>query len=167
MVIAKEGFQDDEFKFPKGIIEDAGFLVDVSSTEKGECKGKFGSKVVADLDFDEVETSDYVAVVLVGGPGSKELVGNRSLERILNEATVRDLLIGAICFSPVILAKAGIINGRKATVFDVDGSNINVINEDGVYVDEDVVVDGKLVTANGPKAAKEFGEKLVGFLDGN
>ncbi|MEK7136703.1 MAG: DJ-1/PfpI family protein, partial [Patescibacteria group bacterium] len=83
---------------------------------------------------------------------------------------VRRFMLGAICIAPTILARAGVLRGKKATVWDPStGSGqvalptpSQVLRECGAqYTGEAVTVDGKIVTANGPAAAEEFGRRLA------
>jgi protease I len=67
------------------------------------------------------------------------------------------------------LAKAGVLKGKKATVWSssLDRGPVKILKENGViYEDKDVVQDGKIITANGPGAAEEFGQKLAEALTG-
>lgn len=165
IIIAKIGFRDEEFQIPFEYFKNKGIGVDVASTEKGECIGKFGGKAIANKSFEEVDINNYSGIVLIGGPGSKELVGNRLLEGIIHKAVENDLIIGAICYAPVILAVAGVLKGKKATVWNGDNRQSPVLEKHGVkFVDNTVVVDGRLVTGNGPNAAKGFAEEIAKLL---
>ncbi len=70
MVMAQNGFRDEEYEVPKSLFEKAGFEVVTASSEKGIAKGKLGAEVKVDLSFDEVNIRDYEAIVFVGGPGA-------------------------------------------------------------------------------------------------
>lgn len=73
--------------------------------------------------------------------------------------------LGAICIAPLILAKAGVLKGRKATVWDSGGEQIAILKAHGaVYTDQAVVIDGSVVTGNGPGAAGEFGRVFAGAV---
>jgi protease I len=64
----------------------------------------------------------------------------------------------------VILAKAGVLKDKKATVWtsSLDRGPVKILKENGAeFVNEKVVRDGKIITANGPAAATEFGEKIL------
>lgn len=166
MCIAKKGFQDYEFKIPYDTFVKAGFLVDIASTDKGTCEGKYGALVESDLSFSDVKVLNYLAVVLVGGPGSYTLVGNKDLLRIFDEAFKTDLIVGAICYSPMILAKANLIKGRQATVWNGDKKQAPFFKGAGInYVDKAVVTDNKFVTANGPDAALAYGEEILRLIE--
>ena len=67
-------------------------------------------------------------------------------------------VVAAICIAPSILVNAGILNGRRATAFPSERDNINAV---GTFTGKPVEVDGKIITANGPEAAAEFGKKIA------
>ena len=72
--------------------------------------------------------------------------------------------VGAICIAPCILAKAGVLKGRRATVFP-GKEYTDILREGGATVVRAAVVeDGLLVTANGPNAAARFGDALIRAL---
>jgi len=71
-------------------------------------------------------------------------------------------VIGAICIAPVTLANAGLLKGRKATVWASEKARIET--KGAIYTGADVQVDDNIVTANGPNAAKAFGEALLKLL---
>ena len=165
IIIAKQGFQDTEFSVPKKILEDNGFETVVASTEKGTCLGKFGLETEAEISFDDIDPDRFDAVFIVGGPGSPKLVGIEKLESILKKMDEDKKIISAICYAPVVLAKAGLLKNKKATVWNEDGSLQPLIEEDGAsYVDKPVVVDDRFITGNGPDAAEEFGNTLLRIL---
>ena len=85
---------------------------------------------------------------------------------IAKEAYKQGKVLGAICIAPGILAKAGVIKGKKATIWDSgDGTFKSVVEEGGAtYTREDVTVDGKIITANGPHAARKFGKTIASML---
>ena len=164
-IIAQEGFQDYEFGKPKDILEAAGYEIVVGSKEIGKCVGAFGLEVEATVSIGEVNVSDYEGVVFVGGPGAYKYQQDVQAHLTAQEAVNRGKVLGAICIAPTILSFAGVLEGKKATVWNEDGKQKEILEKNGAeFVDELVVVDGKIVTANGPPAAEEFGKKLVEVL---
>ena len=160
MVVANNGFQDYEYEKPRTALEKAGCVVDVASSQVGECVGKFGSLVVADKNIAEVNGQDYDAVVFVGGPGaSKEFFENEDYLRLAQEAR----LVGAICIAPMIISASGVFKGKRMTGWNNEqNEQREYIEQNGVvFVDEPVVLEGNLITANGPDSAEEFGQTLV------
>lgn len=165
MVIAHEQFRDEELLEPRKIFCDAGAEVIVASTGMGEAKGMLGAKVKPDMHLAKVKPADYDAVVVVGGMGSPtQLWDNPELHSVLQEMERSEKVISAICLSGAALARAGVLEGRKATVWPMPESLSALEQGKARYVKEPVVYDGRTITANGPEAAREFGETVVAEL---
>ncbi|MBI5079335.1 DJ-1/PfpI family protein [Candidatus Wolfebacteria bacterium] len=168
-VIAKKDFRDIEYFAPKAILEEAGHNVKiVSNGNAGEIAvGADGGKAEIDMNIKDAKAGDFDAVVFVGGPGALENLDNEQSYSLAKEAIAEKKLLAAICIAPVILAKAGVLKNRKATVWvsPSDKSGIEILkNQGAVYVDKYLVQDNDIITADGPKSAEEFGEKLLTFL---
>ena len=160
MVIASDRFQDFEYEKPRAALNEAGCVVEVASSQAGECTGTFGRVVVADKSIAEVNGSDYDAVVFVGGPGAyHEFLENEDYLRLAREAE----LVGAICIAPMLISASGVFAGKRMTGWNNEQNEQRAYIEqnDCVFVDEPVVVDGKLITADGPDSAEAFGQALV------
>lgn len=167
LVIAFNGFQDREYEVTRKILENAGARVVVASSALGRAQGKFGLRVDTDLTIDEIKIEEIDALVFIGGPGATEYFDNKTAHVLAKEALGNDKVLAAICVAPEILAKAGLLKGKKATVWSslIDRSPIEVLKMGGAnYLDQEVVVDGKIVTANGPGAAEKFGQAIVDLL---
>lgn len=170
MVVAFSNFRDEEYFEPKKIFEKNGFLVETISSKTGKAISTDQntvdiSKTPADIDPDE-----YLAIVFVGGPGMVKELDNASFQRLAKEFYNRNKLVAAICIAPALLAKAGILENKRATVWSssADQSALKIFEEKGViYEDKPVVRDGFLITANGPQAAQDFGEAIVNYLNAN
>ncbi|MFQ6095903.1 MAG: DJ-1/PfpI family protein, partial [Candidatus Bathyarchaeia archaeon] len=141
------------------ILEQAGAIIVIASDQKDTAEGVLGMKVDVEVSLDQVKVDEYDAIIYVGGPGTPDhLWGNQYAIEIAREAYKRDKVIGAICLAPGVLAEAGILEGKRATVFS---AAIEKLEQAGcTYVDQNVVKDGNIITANGPGAAEEFGEKI-------
>lgn len=164
-IIAQENFQDHEYGTPKKILEDAGVEVVTASKQIGPCKGSFGAAAEATISLADVDVSDYDAVVFVGGSGAIEYKHDVQAHLTAQEAVNRGKVLGAICIGPAILAYADVLEGKKATIWNEDGQQYKILEANGAtFVDEKVVVDGKIITANGPPAAEEFGKKILELL---
>ena len=167
MVIAFQGFQDFEYSETRRVLEAADIEIVVASSLKGDAQGKSGQSVTVDKVIDEVVPEDFDALVFIGGPGALEYVENSSAHQLAQQAVNKDKILAAICIAPGILAKAGVLKGKQATVWSdsVNKSTIEVLEKGGAeYLDQAVVVDGKIITGNGPEAAAEFGQKIVEAL---
>lgn len=167
MIIAFRDFRDAEFFVPKEILEKEGAEVVPVSTKKGLAIGADGGEVRIDVSLAEINPENFDAIVFVGGPGALDYLDNLSSYELAKKTVEKGRILAAICISPTILAKAGVLKGKKATVWSspLDRNPIRILrNEGAIYEDALVVVDGKIVTANGPEAAEEFGKKLVELL---
>lgn len=167
IVIAFRNFRDPEYFIPKGILKSAGAEVVTLSTKKGVAVGADGGEAEVDFLVSEINPSDFDAIVFVGGPGMSKELDNEELHNLARKSLAANKVLGSICIAGALLAKAGLLNGVKATVWSssMDKSPIKILEENGaIYQEGPVVVDGKIVTANGPSAAEEFGEKLVEVL---
>lgn len=164
MVIAPQNFRDEEFKEPHSLFLSEGANVVVASTDTNEAKGMLGMKVKPDKLIEDVTALDFDAIVLIGGSGSTILWDNEKLHELLRSAYENKKIIGAICLSPVTLVKAGILKGKSATCYETPDV-VQIFKENEVELTKKTVeVTEKIVTANGPPAAKDYAEKIVELL---
>lgn len=165
LVIAPEAFRDEELFVPQEQLKEAGAQVIVASTKTGEAKGMLGGTAQAETTIKDLKSSELDAVIVVGGMGSPEhLWSNAELHNLVKELHKADKLVAAICLSGAALANAGILNGKKATVWECPESLEALEKGKAEYVKQPVVQDGKFITANGPEAAPEFAKLIVGEL---
>ncbi|MBW2971655.1 DJ-1/PfpI family protein [Candidatus Woesearchaeota archaeon] len=162
MVIAPEGFRDEEFLEPKKVFEGAGAEVTVASKGVKVAKGKLGATADVDMDISEASADDYDAVVFIGGPGAAVYFDDPVALNLAQKSYNSGKVTAAICIAPSILANAGVLDGKQATSFESESRNIEA--KSAGYTGKPVTVDGKIVTANGPAAAKKFGEAIVKLL---
>lgn len=162
MIVAPEYFRDEEFLHPKDVFEEAGIKVTVASKEVKVAKGRFGAEAKVDLDISGVKPADYDAVVFVGGPGASVYFDDPVAHKIAKDAYKAGKIIAAICIAPTILANAGVLKTHNATCFESESDNID--DKSKGYTGDDVTVSGKVVTANGPAAAKKFGIEILKLI---
>jgi protease I len=165
VAIAPERYRDEELDEPLAIFREQGIGFDIVSTKKGVCSGMLGGKTEAVLTFSEAKPDAYDALVIVGGGGSKvHLWGNRDLAGLATAFVAGKKPVAAICLSPVVLARTGILNGRKATVFPSPDAVTELKKGGAIVVGLPVVTDGNVITANGPEAAAAFGRAVISAL---
>lgn len=163
MIIANRGFRDEEFFTPYNFFKKEGFKVIVASNKTSTASGMLGGRFLPDINISDIGGVDgFAAVVLPGGIGSTIFWSSKKVKYIIKEAYKQGKIIGALCLSPVTLAKAGILTGKKATVWPSEAEYLR--SKGVVYIDTDVVVDGNIVTASGPQAADKFAREVVGLL---
>jgi len=168
-VIAKEGFRDEEYFIPREVLKAAGHTVVTASNEKAGAVavGSHGGEAHIDVNVADMKATAFDAMAFAGGPGAVAHLDNEQSYRLIRETVAAGKLLGAICIAPTILAKAGALQGKKATVWTspADKDPIAILENNGAeYIDAPVIGDGNIVTANGPKAARAFGEVLVARL---
>ena len=165
MVIAPDGFRDEELFVPKDVLEKGGVSVVIASTQKEEARGMLGARVKPDIMISEIDPNEFDGIVIVGGVGSRTyLWNNTELHDIIREFYKQNKTIAAICISPVVLAHAGVLDQMEATVFP-DTECIEEIEKCGAtYVREPVVVSDNIITADGPKSADAFGNEILNSL---
>lgn len=165
MVIAQKNFRDEEFLEPREIFEDMDMDVTVASNSTDEAEGVLGRKIKPDISIDKAIAADYDAIVIVGGGGSREyLWSNEKLHGLIRDAIEHEKVVAAICVSPVVLAKAGVLADRKATVFKDNACIKELKSCKAVYEDEDVIISDNIVTGRDPKCAEKFGEAVLEAL---
>jgi len=165
VVIAPERFRDEELFEPLSLFQKAGISYDIGSVKAGSCTGMLGGKCDATLDITRVQAEEYDGIVVIGGAGSPEFLwGNSRLHTLVAEFAKAGRLVSAICLSPVVLARAGVLRGKKATVYRMADSVAEMRKGGAQLRDEAVVIDGTFITANGPAAARRFGEEIVSAL---
>lgn len=162
MIIAADGFQDEEFGQPYNLMTQLGATVKLACSRKGTVKGIFGCQVTPDLLVGECKADDYDAIVFIGGPGASEYFNNPEAHALVRAAAAKGKVLGAICIAPVTLANAGVLKDKKAAVFPSEQDQL--VSHGARLVRENVVVDGRIITAVGPQAAREFAEAIVRLL---
>lgn len=162
MVIAPKNFRDEELQKPYDIFTKAGARVRIASSSLKEATGMFGKRVKPDILLEDVNVSEYDAIIFVGGSGASQYFNDPLAIRIAREAYEKGKVIGAICIAPSILANAGILEGKRATSFSSEKSNLEA--HGATFTGRNIEVDGRIVTASGPHVAKEFGETIAKLL---
>ena len=164
MIIAPQKFRDEELLHSKAVLEKNGAIVKVASLKKATAIGMLGARVMPDLPLSAVRAEEYDAVVFIGGIGAEVYFNNPMAIGLAQKAYNLGKVVGAICIAPSILAIAGLLNGKRATVWNGQ-KYIDILRKHGaIYTGEPVTVDGGIVTANGPQSARKFGETLTEML---
>lgn len=177
MIVAHEGFNPAEYRIPQKLFERSGAQVIIASTrttnlisERWPIWSLSRIKMNADIVIEDVEVSDYDAIVFVGG-GEDKLINHPIAHAIAKEAIATGKVLGAICKAPLILAEAGVLDGKKATVwhpFGIVNKHFNALEQAGAEaIKEDLVIDGRVITANRPTHASLFAEQIAWLLKNN
>jgi protease I len=164
VVIAQEGFQDVELNGTRESLEKAKFSIVLCSKEAKTCVGKFGGREEATVAMRDVQVGDYDRFAFIGGPGAHVLRDDPEAVNLAKVIGESGKPLGAICIAPAILAAAGVLKFKKATIWNNDDKQgVYLEAHEATYVPEHVVQDGQIVTADGPEVAGEFGRVLAGL----
>jgi protease I len=168
LMIAADGFETVELFEPRKALEAAGVKVSLASIKRDPIQGMKGDinqaeTATPDLTLEEVEVDDYDALVLPGGVANpdKLRVEERAVE-IVQQFMDDDRIVAAICHAPWLLAEADVIDGRRLTGFVSIRTDLE--NAGGDVVDEEVVVDGNLITSRKPDDIPAFNEAIIQAL---
>ncbi|WP_224484898.1 type 1 glutamine amidotransferase domain-containing protein [Robertkochia aurantiaca] len=163
-ILATDGFEKSELFKPMNALKKEGAQVDIISVKKGDIKSwegeNWGETIKVDKLVDEVDSTDYNALVLPGGVANPDLM--RTHENALGfirKFFAESKPVAAICHAPWLLISAGVIENRKVTSYK--SIKDDVINAGAAWVDEEVVVDQGLVTSRNPNDLPAFIDKLI------
>lgn len=163
-ILTEEGFEQVELTSPKTALKDAGATVHVVSPKSGKIKAwdktDWGIEVDVDKQLDEVNPSDYDALVLPGGVlNPDKLRQNKDAVAFVSVFLNEGKPVAAICHGPQMLIETGLIKGRKLTSFPSLQTDLK--NAGAEWVDEEVVVDNGLVTSRTPADLPAFNKKAI------
>lgn len=138
----------------------------ITATPDGQdLTGSSGLPMKAHLSYAQVSLENCKAVIVPGGdPGS--VIENTDIDRILRDANKLGLLVGGICAGPSVLAKAGILKGRKiAHGFEQEQLDfLKDIFSEVTLTNEQFVIDENIITAK-PEAHIDFAVEIACRLD--
>ena len=122
-----------------------------------------GVRLVADAEWPEINPESFDVLALPGGrEGTRALCSDPKLQDLIRRFVKLDKWIGAICAAPLALQSAGILDGRRVTCHPGVREELTATPR----LEDRVVVDGHLVTSQGPGTAFEFALTLIRLLDG-
>jgi protease I len=158
VIIAPAEYQDVEYKETRRGLEEGGHQVVTASTVS-EAHGKLGGSAKADVLLKDIKNGDYAGVVFIGGHGAHIFFDHPSAHRIAQAFNDTHRVTAAICAAPVILANAGILRNKNATCYPSHQADLE--EQGAIFTAQPVVRDGHIITASGPEAAYDFGQKVA------
>lgn len=167
LMIATDGFETSELMKPRQALIDAGATVTLASLKMdpitGESGGEKGGSITPDMLVSEVDGADYDALVLPGGVHNPDTLRMDETTVDLVETFFEDgKTVAAICHAPWLLIEADIVDGKRATSWPSLRTDLE--NAGATVVDEEVVVDGNLITSRNPDDIPAFVEAIKAAL---
>lgn len=162
LIIASRSFRDEELFETQKELEKANVDTVIASTKTGVIKGMLRGKTEAAMLINDIVVDEYDAIIFIGGSGAREYFDSSVALNIAHQAARKKKVIAAISIAPAILANAGVLDGVRATCFSSEKFKLK--KGGAKYTGANVEQDGLIITANGPRAAKEFGKTIANAL---
>lgn len=136
-------------------------IVMISITGKREVTGAHNIVFAADALASEVNYGELDGIILPGGmPGTLNLGADATVNQVIKEFAAAGKLVGSICAAPSVLGAAGILCGKQATCYPGFEEKLTGAN----VCEEEVAVDGNIITSRGMGTAIPFALAIVRYL---
>jgi protease I len=169
LILATDGFEQDELFKPRQALLDAGVKVTLASIKTDAIQGvvndsEKGESITPELTLEDVDTDDYDVLLLPGGVANpdKMRLQERAVE-IVTEFMEDDKIVAAICHAPWLLVEADVVDGRRVTSWPSLRTDLENAGAD--VVDEEVVVDGNLITSRKPDDIPAFNRAILAAIE--
>lgn len=165
VILTADQFEDMEVMYPLMRLQEAGWQVDVAAPKIEEIHGEFGyGQLMPDMVIDKVDPDDYDLLIIPGGSpeGAPAVVRKiKKAQEVTQSFFAKKKPVASVCHGPWLLADAGVIKGRSLTSYWHDGVPESVKEAGGKWKDEEVVVDGNLVTSRWPADLPAFMREVM------
>lgn len=160
MILVEEMFNDHEFWYPYYRLKEAGAqVVVVGSGSAGKYTGKWGTESTPDVAADQISGSEFDGVIIPGGYAPDHMRRHSAMVNLVKELFAAWKVVAAICHAGWMLASAGILEGQTVTSFFAIKDDL--IHAGAKWVDEEVVVDGSLITSRKPDDLPAFMRAVI------
>jgi protease I len=159
-----EGFEDSEFRVPYDALVAAGHTIEVLGARVGETvAGKRGKeRVEIEMSAAHQDPSRYDALVIPGGFSPDHLRTNQGVVGFVRRMVADGKLIAAVCHGPQLLIEVDGVRGKTVTSWPSVKTDLQ--NAGATWVDREVVIDGRLITARKPADLPAFTEAIEANL---
>ncbi|WP_226686078.1 type 1 glutamine amidotransferase domain-containing protein [Stutzerimonas stutzeri] len=166
-ILVTDGFEQVELTGPQEALEKAGATAQIVSAKNGEVTGwnhtTPASKFHVDKTFDDLDMNDYDAVLLPGGVVNADTIRtDETAQKLVRDAAVANKPIAVICHGGWLLISADLVKGKRMTSWPSLTDDLK--NAGAEWVDEQVVVDGHLISSRKPDDIPAFSQALIDAL---
>jgi len=176
LIVTDDAGESLEIYYAQHRFREAGYIAPIASTRRKLLHGVLhdfepdwntyverpGSRIWSDLTFAQVKPAEYEAVLLIGGRAPEFLRHDPKVIRLIREFHRRGKWIFSICHGVQILVAAGLVRDRKLTCYR--NVRFEVEQAGGKWVDEQSLVDGRLVTSQTWESHPEFYRDIFACL---
>ena len=160
VILIADDYQDLEVWYPILRLREAGWQVCTAGIDsKQDYKGKFGYPTRVDTHVDELKGKDFDCVIIPGGWAPDFIRRSQIAVEFVAQMYHTNKIVAAICHGGWVLASAKILSGKKATSFFAIKDDMT--NAGAIWSDNEVVVDGNLVTARKPEDLPAFCKEIL------
>lgn len=161
-ILAEDMYEELELWYPYYRLVEEGAEVKIIGPEVKNYHSKHGYPVQADLSADKVKADDFDGVVVPGGFAPDRLRRYSAVLNLVRGVFEKDGVVTSICHGAWVLISAGIMKGKRATC--VSAIKDDLINAGAIYLNQEVVVDGNLVTSRTPQDLPSFLPAIITAL---
>ena len=159
-ILSTNNFEDSELTSPRDAVHEAGATTVVVSTESGSIEGKNGTEISVDLTTSEASAADYDALLLPGGTSNADQIRtDDAAVKLVREFTQAGKPVGVICHGGWILTDAEAVSGVRMTSYPSLKTDLS--NAGATWVDEEVVVDKRIVSSRTPDDLPAFNKAII------
>lgn len=162
-ILAESMYQEMELWVPYYRLKEEGAEVTVVGTGAITYTSKTGYPVNADLTAEEVTADDFDAIIIPGGYAPDMMRRSAAMVKLVRDAFQKGKVVAAICHAAWMLCSAGVLKGKTATCYY--SIKDDLVNAGARYVDQDVVVDGNLITSREPNDLPAFCREVIKALE--
>lgn len=164
LILATNGFEQSELIDPKAMLEQAGIDTTVASPQKGTIRGwkhtDWGESVAVDAALDAVSVDDFDGLLLPGGQMNPDILRMEPKAiQLVRDFVAAGKPVAAICHAPWLLAEANVVRGKRVTSWPSIRTDLR--NAGAEVVDQEVVVDGNLITSRNPDDIPAFSKAMI------
>lgn len=162
-IFVEDNYNEIEFWYPYYRMIEAGFDVIVVGSGRTEIfKSKLGT-LTKGINPETVKTADFDAVIIPGGYAPDKMRVSQHMLRIVREMFNDGKVVAAICHASWVLSSAGILKGKKVTA--CESIKDDLVNAGAEFLNQEVVVDGNLITSRVPDDVPAFLREILKKLD--
>jgi protease I len=162
-ILVEKIYEDLELQYPRLRLKEAGHTVEIIGPKAGETYvGKWGYPQKSEKAASDVKASDYQLIVIPGGSSPDHMRRDGGMVRLVRDAAAKGIPMAAICHGPWMMCSTDVLKGRRCTSYMSIAHD--VVNAGGKWVDEEVVVDGPIITSRTPDDLPGFSKAIVQFV---
>lgn len=159
LILAADGFEDSELLVPMYRLKEEGIDVDVAAPQAGTITGKHDYEAEAGMAFADLNARDYDLLILPGGKAPETVRLHEAAVNVVKAMAEAGKTIASICHGAQVLISAGVLRGVRATCYEGIRDDVKAAGAD--YSDDEVVVDGKLITSRMPGDLPAFCREMM------